>query len=258
VQSRFAAPVYVVSFSWGVNARPHPAGEGVPRRTGRIGHLGDHPARRLVGRSPRLPGRPESGGRIVDGLLSIEPQEKFVERALIALAAPDGRVVNIKIEDGKAYLSDRHGEVCGEAVDLGAERSRMYADTTSWMILGQFARLPTAIVGDDSQRMDASVLFTIGQCPFPLLRANEEGLGHLEHDLDDLGRVLCQDQGPIEAATQAMADLLSRPWADANAARAVMAICCGAQCMITNPASSVVLGYDFPGCKPGADATALR
>jgi hypothetical protein len=61
------------------------------------------------------------------------------------------------------------------------------------------------------------VLLHIGRCPFPLLRANEEGLAHLEHDLDDLGQVLCQDQGPIEAATQAMADLLSRPWADADA-----------------------------------------
>jgi hypothetical protein len=29
--------------------------------------------------------------------------------------------------------------------------------------------------------------------------------------------VLCQDQGPIEAATQAMADLLSRPRVDADA-----------------------------------------
>jgi len=154
---------------------------------------------------------------IVSGLLSIVPQEEFVERALIALATSDGRVVNIKIEDGKAYPCNRHGDVCGEAIDLGAERSRMYAATTAWMILGQFARLPTAVIGDDSQRMDASILHTIGQCPFPLLRANEEGLGHLEHDLDDIGRVLCQDQGPIEAMTQAMADLLSRPWADANA-----------------------------------------
>jgi hypothetical protein len=93
----------------------------------------------------------------------------------------------------------------------------MYADTTAWMILGQFARLPTAAVGDDRWRMDASVLFHIGQCAFPLLRANQEGLGHFQHDLGDLGRVLCQDQGPIDVTTQAMADLLSRRWADADA-----------------------------------------
>ena len=182
-------------------ADPYDAGVWLGRRLDAV-YLGD-----LVGAQAIKSLADKTGGfssGIVGGLLSIEPQEEFVERALIALAAPDGRVVNIKIEDGKAYLSDRHGEVCGEAVDLGSERSRMYADTTAWMILGQFARLPTAVVGDDSQRMDAGVLFTIGQCPFPLLRANEEGLGHLEHDLDDLGRVLCQDQGPIEGRP--------RPW----------------------------------------------
>jgi hypothetical protein len=133
------------------------------------------------------------------------------------MAAADGNLIHIKIENGKAWFSDRHGEIRGEEVDLQAERSRMYADTTSWMILGQLARLPTAAVGDDTNRMDARILLTIGQCPFPLLRANEKGLGHLEHDLDDLGQVLCLDHGPIEATTQAMADLLSRPWADADA-----------------------------------------
>jgi hypothetical protein len=40
----------------------------------------------------------------------------------------------------------------------------------------------------------------------------DDGLGHLEHDLGDLGRVLCQDNGPIEPATAAMVELLSRPW----------------------------------------------
>jgi len=195
-------------------ANPHDAGVWLGRRLDAV-HLGD-----LVGAKAIKSLADKTGGfssGIVSGLLSIEPQEEFVERAVIALAAPDGQVVHIKIEDGKAFMSDRHGEVCGDAIDLGAERSRMYADTTAWMILGQFARLPTAVVGDDRKRMDASILFTIGKCPFPLLRANEEGLGHLEHDLGDLGRVLCQDQGPIEAAAQAMADLLSRPWSDADA-----------------------------------------
>jgi hypothetical protein len=154
---------------------------------------------------------------IIAGLLSIEPKEEFIDRSLIAMAAPDGQLVHIKIENGKACLSDRNGEVRGEEIDLGAERSRMYADRTAWMILGQFTRFPTAVVGDDDQRTDAAILFTIGQCPFPLLRANENGLGHLEHDLGDLGRVLCQDQGSIEATTHAMADLLSRPWAGADA-----------------------------------------
>lgn len=153
---------------------------------------------------------------IIDGLLASEPTEQPMENGLFAMAAPDGRLIHLKIEGGKVWRSNRHGEVRGEPVDLGAERSRTYGNTTAWMILGQFARLPTATVGDDTQRMDAWVLLNIGRCPFPLLRANEEGLGHLEHDLGDRGRVLCQDQGPIEAATQAMADLLSRPWTHAD------------------------------------------
>ncbi len=153
---------------------------------------------------------------IIDGLLAIEPTEEPIGNALVAMAAPDGRLIHLKIEGEKAWLSNRHGDVTGEGVDLGAERPHTYGNTSAWMILEQLARLPTAKVGDDNQRMDAWILLNIGQCPFPLLRANEEGLGHLEHDLGDRGRVLCHDQGPIEAATQAMADLFSRPWIHAD------------------------------------------
>lgn len=153
---------------------------------------------------------------IIDGLLAIEPTEELIENALVATAMPDGRLIHLKIEGEKAWLSNRHGDVIGESVDLGADRPHMHGNTTAWMILGQLARLPTAMVGDDSQRMDAWILLNIGKCPFPLLRANEEGLGHLVHDLGDRGRVLCHDQGPIEAATQAMADLFSRPWTHAD------------------------------------------
>ena len=78
---------------------------------------------------------------VIEGLLSIEPEEELVERSLISLARGDGEVLYVKIEDGKAWLSDRNGDVRGEAVDLGAERSRMYGNTTPWMILGQLARL---------------------------------------------------------------------------------------------------------------------
>ena len=153
---------------------------------------------------------------IIEGLLAIEPTEEPVENALIAMAALDGRLIHLKIEGEKALLSNRYGDVIGESMDLGEERPHILGNTAAWMILGQLARLPTATVGDDSQRMDAWILLNIGQCPFPLLRANEEGLGHLVHDLGDHGRVLCYDQGPIEAATQALADLFSRPWIHAD------------------------------------------
>jgi hypothetical protein len=56
------------------------------------------------------------------------------------------------------------------------------------------------------------LLLEVGVCPVPLLRATKIGLGHLVHDLGDLGEVLCQDNGVIEPVTAAMAELLSRPW----------------------------------------------
>ena len=190
-------------------ADAHSAGVWLGQRLSGV-YLGD-----IVGAEAIRSMADKTGGfssRIIEGLLSMEPEEEFVEHSLIGLTSGDGEVLYVKIEDGKAWLSDRNGDVRGEAVELGAERSRMYGNTTPWMILGQLARLPTAVVGDDSQRMDAYLLLKIGQCPFPLLRANEEGLGHLVHDMDGHGQVLCPDQGPIEAVTQAMADLLSPPW----------------------------------------------
>jgi hypothetical protein len=153
---------------------------------------------------------------LIEGLLSIEPEEKFVESSLIAMTAANGKIVHVKIENGKAWLSNRYGDMCGEKIDLGAERSRMYAHTTAWMILGLFASLPTAVLGDDDQRMDAWLLIQIGECPFPLLRVNEDGLPHIEHDLGKNGHVLCPDQGPVETTTLAIAGLLSRPWKHAD------------------------------------------
>ena len=150
--------------------------------------------------------------RILWGLLSKEPRAELVENTLIAIALADGRVQHVRIENGKARLIDRNGMGFGPEIDLGAQRSRMYTDMTPWMILGQFARLPTAFAGHDHVRVDASLLLRIGICPFPLLRATDAGFGHHAHDLGDLGEVLCTKNGPIEAVTAAMADLLSQPW----------------------------------------------
>ena len=194
-------------------ADPQEAGTWLGRRLAAV-YLGDVIGAQAIRSMAEKTGGFSSG--IIDGLLSDEPTEEPIGNALVAMAAPDGRLIHLKIEGEKAWLSNRHGDVIGEAVDLGVERPHAHANTSAWMILGQLARLPTAKVGDNNQRMDAWILLTIGQCPFPLLRANEEGLGHLEHDLGDRGRVLCHDQGPIEAATQAMADLFSRPWIHAD------------------------------------------
>lgn len=150
--------------------------------------------------------------QVIWGLLSVRPEEELVENSLIAMARPDGQIIHIKIEGGKAWLADRAGQTFGEHIELESQRSRMYKDTTAWMILAQFARLPSAAVENDDVRMDATVLFEICQCPFPLMRANNEGLGHLEHDFGELGRVLCWDAGPVETATLSLADLMSQPW----------------------------------------------
>lgn len=196
------------------NADPEAAGVWLGRRLDAV-YLGDLVGAQAIRSLADATGGFSSG--ILSGLISIEPKEELVEDALIAFAASDGAVVHLKIENGQARLADRHGVTRGEPVDLGSERSRMYGDTTPWMILAQFARLPTAPVGDDRARVDASLLMQIGRCPFPLLRANAEGLGHLEHDLGDLGRVICQEAGAVESITLAMADLLVRPWEDDDA-----------------------------------------
>lgn len=185
------------------------AGEWLGRRLEGV-YLGD-----LVGAQAIRTLAETTGGfseGILHGLFSIKPREELVEDRLIGFALPSGEIVHLKIEGGKAWVSDRFGNVRGEPIDMGSERSQMMGDVTGWMILGQLAQLPTARVGDDADRIDAKILFEIGQCPFPLLRANERGLGHLEHDLGDHGRVLCTENGAIEVTTQAMAEMLGRPW----------------------------------------------
>ncbi|MEJ7776984.1 MAG: type I restriction enzyme HsdR N-terminal domain-containing protein [Sphingomicrobium sp.] len=194
-----------------MNEDPKAAGVWLGKRLEGV-YLGDLIGAQAIRNIAEMSGGFSSG--IVAGLLSIKPREELVESKLIAFATPEGETVHLKIEAGKAWIADRFGNVQGDPVDLGAERSRMLADVTGWMILGQLAHLPTAQVGNDRARMDAQILFEIGQCPFPLLRANESGLGHFEHDLGKLGRVPCPDHGAIEAATRAMAALLSRPWDD--------------------------------------------
>jgi hypothetical protein len=150
--------------------------------------------------------------QIIQGLLSRPPRTKPVKDALIAFPLANGQIRHASVENGKARLANRNGVAFGPEIDLGPEQSRIYADTTPSMIVGQLARLPMAPVGDDHIRVDAGLLLEVGVCPFPLLRARNNGVAHLVHDLGDLGEVLCQDNGVIEPVTAAMAELLSRPW----------------------------------------------
>ncbi|EES0776921.1 type I restriction enzyme HsdR N-terminal domain-containing protein [Escherichia coli] len=149
---------------------------------------------------------------IIQGLLSIEPYKEPIKNGLFTLAMPDNQQVNLKIEDGLAWISKHGDDAKSVLVNLEDQIPKVISKSTSWMILGQLAKLPSAEVGDDDQRIDAYILLSIGRCPFPLIRTNIEGLPYFEHNFGDQGDVLCLEKASIEVATQAMADLFSAPW----------------------------------------------
>ena len=149
---------------------------------------------------------------IIQGLLSIEPYKEPIKNGLFTLAMPDNQQVNLKIEDGLAWISKHGDDAKSVLVNLEDQIPKVISKSTSWMILGQLAKLPSAEVGDDDQRIDAYILLSIGRCPFPLIRTNIEGLPYFEHNFGDQGDVLCLVKASIEVATQAMADLFSAPW----------------------------------------------
>jgi hypothetical protein len=84
------------------------------------------------------------------------------------------------------------------------------------MMLAHLSLLPMASVGDIDDRLDAQILFSIGQCAFPLMRASLDPEGHLEHEIEGFGRVLCPTQGPIEIAAVSLARLFSHEWDKAD------------------------------------------
>lgn len=149
---------------------------------------------------------------IIQGLLSIEPYKEPIKNGLFTLAMPDNQQVNLKIEDGLAWISKHGDDAKSVLMNLEDQIPKVISKSTSWMILGQLAKLPSAEVGDDDQRIDAYILLSIGRCPFPLIRTNIEGLPYFEHNFGDQGDVLCLEKASIEVATQAMADLFSAPW----------------------------------------------
>jgi hypothetical protein len=93
----------------------------------------------------------------------------------------------------------------------------MRGQLAGWMILAQLARIPAAIGDDDRGVVGASILLEIGTCPFPLLRAARDPVGHLVHDVPGHGSVLCPDNGAIEPLTTAMQQLFSLEWENLDA-----------------------------------------
>jgi hypothetical protein len=148
---------------------------------------------------------------IVSALVDIEPREDVADDRHIALQSANGEIVDLVLRNGNAWRSDRAGNLYGEPIELD-ELPRMLANMTSWMMLAHLSLLPMASVNDADDRLDAQILFAIGQCAFPLMRASRDAEGHLEHEIKGFGRVLCPKQGAIEMVTISLARLLSQKW----------------------------------------------
>lgn len=196
-----------------VEVSPKEAGTWLGNRLATI-YLGDLIGAQAIRSMAEKTGSFSSG--IVEGLLDMEPIQECMGNGIFMMNLPDDRMIYLKIEGNQSWICDRHGEVISEPFDIEEEGPNLLVNTVAWMILGQLARCPSVEVGGDGKRMDAWILFKIGQCPFPLLRVNEEGIGHLVHDLGSKGRVLCHKHGPIEATTQAMVSLFVNPWEDSD------------------------------------------
>ena len=149
---------------------------------------------------------------VIEGLISIEPVEsQSPPGALLGIERNDGSLAYTKVIDGHLWHVDQSGSPLTDLGDVGSEFGKCYSRLTAWMILGQFARLATATVGNVEQRIDAGILLRIGENPFPLCRPNEFGLPYYAHEIAGES-MLCGQMGSIEPTTLAMADLLSRPW----------------------------------------------
>ena len=149
--------------------------------------------------------------RIIETLLAMEPETHQVNDATVAFKAPDGRLVDLRIQEGRAWLVDKAGRQRSPAIDFEGETLKSYALLTPWMMLGQLAALPMAIDEDPENRVDAHLLFEVGQAPLPLMRDTGEKIGHLVHDFGDVS-LLCRDNGVIEPTTAAMVRLLQSNW----------------------------------------------
>lgn len=148
---------------------------------------------------------------IIETLLAMEPETHEVNDATVAFPLPGGQLADLRIRDGRAWFVDKAGHQRSPVVDLEGESLKSYALLTPWMMLGQLAALPMAIGEDPDNRVDARLLFKIGQAPLPLLRDTGERIGHLVHEIGNVS-LPCRDNGVIEPTTAAMVRLLRSNW----------------------------------------------
>lgn len=153
---------------------------------------------------------------VFEGLLSIEPIEtEPPEGACYGFQGKDGSIITLKIYEGHLWTADPCGGLLKQLGEIDGGFGKLYSRLTAWMILGQFARIPLAIVDDLEKRIDASILLRIGHNAFPLCRGDEENLALQIHEIGGES-MLCGRFASSEPTTIAMADLLSRPWSGAD------------------------------------------
>ena len=154
---------------------------------------------------------------LLAGLYDRKPKAKLFNEGVIAFQKPDGTLQRLRINgDGTAILLDEAGRPLGDPVDLDRELPEIYGPMTGWMILAQLAYLPAAVGGHDPLVMAGSLLMEIGSCPFPLMRAARDPIGHLVHDIPRHGSVLCVENGVVEPATSAMEQYFATQWKESD------------------------------------------
>jgi hypothetical protein len=154
---------------------------------------------------------------LLAGLYDRTPRASPFREGVVALQKPDGTLQELRIDgDGTATLLDGAGRPLGEAFDLEGDLPETHGPMAGWMILAQLAYLPTAVEGIDRPLIGGSLLLEIGTCPFPLMRAARDPIGHLVHDIAGHGSVLCVENGVVEAATSAMQQFLATQWKEAD------------------------------------------
>ncbi|MFG1404250.1 P-loop NTPase family protein [Xanthobacter sediminis] len=155
---------------------------------------------------------------LLAGLYDREPKVRPFTNGVIAFQMPDGNLQEVQINgDGTAILLDEAGRPLGDATDLEGDLPETLGPMAGWMILAQLAYLPAAVGGDDRPVLAGSLLLEIGICPFPLMRAARDPIGHLVHDIPGHGSLLCVENGVVEPATSAMEQYFASQWEDTDA-----------------------------------------
>ena len=152
---------------------------------------------------------------LIEPLMNDTPTADSVAGKVIRMMTPDGRIMNFRFDDeGGVASADNQGSPIGPFEPAGAEGPGvMYGNMTSWMILSQLARLPSAIGEDDSDRLDIEIMLHVGRCGIPLVRGGTDNpIAHATESLGRTGTVLQLAQALAEPLTAAIHKLFAEEW----------------------------------------------